>query len=146
MTFINNPLNDPWHNPHPVSPWSHITKKPVHASLSFLLTLLTLAVIYLQLSAQFISVMQILFMPAPSLCCFMFVIILFQDAHEQIEQYKPQSAVWLIFWCHHDFFTDTAFLGHTVAGLPPSKASLPEGIWNGAVVGKSPLCRLLLPL
>ena len=37
-----------------------LLRKPVHASLSFLLTLLALAALYLQLSAEFIAVMQVL--------------------------------------------------------------------------------------
>src|SRR5581483_9485736 len=66
-------------------------KKPVHACLSFLFSLLILAGIYLQLSAEFIAVMQILVYAGAILVIFMFVIILFQDAHEQIEKFKAQN-------------------------------------------------------
>lgn len=66
-------------------------KKPVHSSLSFLFSLLMLAALYLQLSADFIAVMQILVYAGAILVIFMFVIVLFQDAHAQIDQYKPLS-------------------------------------------------------
>ena len=59
-------------------PWeSLLAKQPVHASLSFLLTLLSLSSLYLQLSAQFIAVMQILVYAGAILVLFMFVIVLF---------------------------------------------------------------------
>lgn len=68
--------------------------KPVHACLSFLLSLLCLAALYLQLSAEFIAVMQVLVYAGAILVIFMFVIILFQDAHIMIDKkpaksYKP---------------------------------------------------------
>lgn len=66
-------------------------KKPVHSSLSFLFSLLMLAGLYLQLSADFIAVMQILVYAGAILVIFMFVIVLFQDAHAQIDQYKSLS-------------------------------------------------------
>lgn len=68
-----------------------LVKKPVYACLSFLVTLFTLAVIYLKLSAQFIAVMQILVYAGAILVIFMFVIILFQDAYLQIEKIKGKS-------------------------------------------------------
>lgn len=71
-------------------------KKPVHACLSFLLTLLGLASYYFLLSADFIGVMQILVYAGAILVLFIFVIVLFQDAHQQIVNVKPQSSAWLI--------------------------------------------------
>jgi NADH-quinone oxidoreductase subunit J len=62
-----------------------LTKQPVHACLFFLVTLLTLAVLYFKLSAQFIAVMQIIVYAGAILVLFMFVIVLFQDAHRQLE-------------------------------------------------------------
>lgn len=69
-----------------------VVRKPVHASLSFLATLLLLAVYYLQLSAQFIAVSQVLVYAGAILVIFMFVIILFQDAHQKIDLYPPNSS------------------------------------------------------
>lgn len=68
-----------------------LAKKPVHACLSFLVTLLSLATLYLQLSAEFIAMMQILVYAGAILVIFMIVIILFQDAHQQLEKFKAQS-------------------------------------------------------
>lgn len=73
-----------------------LAQKPVHASLSFLLTLLALAGLYLELSAEFISVMQVLVYAGAILVIFIFVIVLFQDAHEQMKELKAQSKLLLL--------------------------------------------------
>lgn len=73
-----------------------LAAKPVHASLSFLLSLVALAALYLQLSAQFIAAMQILVYAGAILVIFIFVIVLFQDAHEELSKYKPQSTFLLL--------------------------------------------------
>lgn len=65
--------------------------KPIYASLSFLLSLIVLASFYLQLSAEFIAVMQVLVYAGAILVIFVFVIVLFQDAHQEIMRTKPRS-------------------------------------------------------
>jgi NADH-quinone oxidoreductase subunit J len=72
-------------------------KNPVHSCICFLLTLLLLASLYLQLSAEFIAVMQILVYAGAILVIFMFVIVLFQDAHAQISHYPPKSRLSLLY-------------------------------------------------
>lgn len=72
-------------------------KKPVHASLAFLMTLLLLAMTYIELTAEFIGIMQVLVYAGAILIIFMFVVILFQDAHEKISQYKPRANQALLF-------------------------------------------------
>ncbi|MBS0634734.1 MAG: NADH-quinone oxidoreductase subunit J [Verrucomicrobia bacterium] len=73
-------------------------KKPVHSCLSFLLTLFGLAALFLELSAPFIAVMQILVYAGAILVIFMFVIVLFQDAYLAIEEYKASvRRGWLLF-------------------------------------------------
>lgn len=68
-----------------------VAKRPIYASLSFLLSLIILASIYLQLSAEFIAVMQILVYAGAILVIFIFVIVLFQDAYQQIDRYPSKS-------------------------------------------------------
>lgn len=114
-----------------------LAKKPVHASLSFLLTLLTLATIFLQLYAQFISVMQILVYAGAILVLFMFVIILFQDAHEQIEKLKAKSAYFLLTAAITGFFATFIFLGIRFLSFPTSNASLPEAYGTVQSLGKT---------
>ena len=58
-----------------------LAKKPVYSALSFLLTLILLAIQFLELSANFIAVMQVIVYAGAILVMFMFVIVLFQDAH-----------------------------------------------------------------
>lgn len=122
-----------------------LAKKPVHASLSFLLTLMTLATIYLQLSAQFISVMQILVYAGAILVLFMFVIILFQDAHEQIGKLQPQSSIILLTAATSAFLLTLMFLGTRFIGLPPSRATLPDGYGTVQSLGKALYVDFFLP-
>lgn len=67
------------------------TKKPVHSCLYFLFSLFMLASIYLQLSAEFIAVMQVLVYAGAILVIFMFVMMLFQDAHHKIAEIQAKS-------------------------------------------------------
>jgi len=97
-----------------------LLRKPVHASLSFLLTLLTLATLYLQLSAEFIAVMQILVYAGAILVIFMFVIVLFQDAHQQISSYPSKSYFPLLLVAGLSLFGAFVFLGEHLIGMKPS--------------------------
>lgn len=69
-----------------------LLRQPVHACLSFLLSLLLLSSIYVTLSAEFIGVMQILVYAGAILVLFMFVIVLFQDAHQEVHKMMPRSS------------------------------------------------------
>lgn len=121
------------------------SNKPVHACLSFLLTLLTLSVYYLQLSAHFIAVMQILVYAGAILVIFMFVIILFQDAHENISQTKAQSPVLLIASAAGAFVAVILFLARQLVGGVPSKAGLPEGYGTVQSLGELLYVDFFLP-
>ncbi len=88
-----------------------MARQPVHAALSFLLTLLTLALYYVQLQAPFIAVMQILVYAGAVLVIFLFVIILFQDAHDKIAQLASKSHPILIFFTLGIFMCAFIFLG-----------------------------------
>jgi NADH-quinone oxidoreductase subunit J len=65
-------------------------RNTVHACLSFLGTLLTLAAFYAELKAPFIAMSQVLIYAGAILVLFMFVIILFQDAHHSIADYRSK--------------------------------------------------------
>lgn len=112
-----------------------VTRKPVHASLFFLLTLLMLAGLYLQLSAQFIAVMQILIYAGAILVIFMFVIVLFQDAHHQIAQFKANSALMFLSIAAAALVLAFGWLGLQLIGLTPSKASLPADFGTAEELG-----------
>jgi NADH-quinone oxidoreductase subunit J len=104
-----------------------LLRKPVHASLSFLLTLLTLSVLYLVFSAQFISVIQILVYAGAILVIFMFVIVLFQDAHQQIDRFKPNCMPFFLFIAANAFLLTLLILGSRFTGIWSAKKQLPEG-------------------
>lgn len=114
-----------------------IAKKPIYSSLSFLLTLMTLATIFLQLSAQFIAVMQILVYAGAILVIFMFVIILFQDVHEQIEQYKPICSPYLLIFAGSAFVTLLLVLAYVSEWLYPPQKPLPYGFGSAEELGKT---------
>ena len=113
-----------------------LLRKPVQASLSFMLTLLTLAALYLQLSANFIAVMQVLVYAGAILVLFMFVIILFQDAHEQISHLKAKSFPLLLALTALSFVGLLGLLGSKLLGITPA-AALPEGFGTVESLGKT---------
>lgn len=112
-------------------------KKPVHASLSFLLTLLMLAALYLQLSAGFIAVMQVLVYAGAIMVLFMYVIVLFQDAYQQIAKFEAQSSPNLIMIAGTAFVLALLFLGQRVLSLPPSSKPLPDDFGTVEALGRA---------
>lgn len=114
-----------------------MAQKPVHSSLAFLLTLLTLATLYLELSAQFIAVMQVLVYAGAILVLFIFVIMLFQDAYNQIYHIKGKSIPLFLFVAAGTFIISLVILGRQFVGLPPVKEQLPEGYGTVEALGKA---------
>lgn len=112
-------------------------QKPVHASLSFLLVLFTLSIFYIQLSAQFIGVMQLLIYAGAILVIFMFVIILFQDAHAQIANFSPQSLPSLILTAAFVFVATFALLATRFFNHVPNRKDLPDGFGTVQALGKA---------
>ncbi len=95
-----------------------LAKKPVHSCLSFLLTLLSLAALFLRLEAPFIAVMQVLVYAGAILVIFMFVIVLFQDAYLAIEEYKAKvHPLWLGF-AGASFLTTLSIIGIELTKTP----------------------------
>ena len=103
-----------------------LAPKPVQASLSFLLTLMTLAALYLQLSAEFIAIMQVLVYAGAILVLFMFVIILFQDAHQQMDKIKAKSEFMLLFGAAAAFLLLMLIWGHRLLGLSKALPNAPH--------------------
>jgi NADH-quinone oxidoreductase subunit J len=114
-----------------------IAQKPVHASLSFLMTLILLAVFYLRLSAPFIAVMQVLVYAGAILVIFMFVIILFQDAHQQLSLLKPKiSPVWLSL-AALTFLLSLILLGKQLVHFELPKHALPANFGEIHSIGET---------
>jgi NADH-quinone oxidoreductase subunit J len=114
-----------------------LVRKPVHASLCFLLTLLMLAALYLQLSASFIAVMQVLVYAGAILVIFMFVIILFQDAHQQIDRFPVKSSWLLLFAAASTFLLSLGIFGERLLGFTSSTEELPEGFGTVQSIGEA---------
>lgn len=111
--------------------------RPVQSCLSFLLTLMLLAAVYLQLSAEFIAVMQILIYAGAILVLFMFVIVLFQDAHEQIDNFKAKSASFLILSAAISFILLLGIWGSRLLGLPRAQTVPQENFGMVEYLGKA---------
>lgn len=122
-----------------------LARKPVHSSLFFLLTLLSLASLYLQLSAQFIAVMQVLVYAGAILVLFMFVIVLFQDAYEQISVVEAQSMPLFLFAAAGTFLLALIFLGTQFVGLSATKGKLPEGYGTVQALGEALYINFFFP-
>lgn len=114
-----------------------LARNPVHASLSFLLTLLALASLYLQLSAQFIGVMQVLVYAGAIMVIFIFVIVLFQDAHQNIAKFKPNSSQLFLMTAAVCFLATMIFMGRQFVGLTASNANLPAGFGTVESLGRA---------
>lgn len=116
-----------------------LAPKPVHACLSFLLTLMILALFYLQLSASFIGVMQILVYAGAILVTFMFVMVLFQDAHYQIDKNPAQSSPMLLFVAAATVVLALLTFGWAEIDLPVAmaKASRPMPFGSVEELGKA---------
>lgn len=110
-------------------------KKPVHSSLSFLLTLLLLAALYLQLYADFIAVMQVLVYAGAILVIFMFVIVLFQDAYLKISKDKSKSSPMLLFISGSAMILSLIFLCIGIIHLGSSTTSLQKGFGSVEALG-----------
>ena len=114
-----------------------LVKKPVHGCLCFLLTLLMLSGLYLQLSAQFIAVMQVLVYAGAILVIFMFVIVLFQDAYLQIDRNPPQSSPLFLGLSGAAFMLAIVFFGRKLIGFTAAPKEAPEGFGTVQALGKA---------
>jgi NADH-quinone oxidoreductase subunit J len=112
-------------------------RKPIYASLSFLLSLLVIAAFFLQLHAEFLAVMQILIYAGAILVIFIFVIVLFQDAHQQIERYEPKSQPQFLLISAIAFVVTLLFFGAQLIHLPNFQRSLPEGFGQAQGIGQA---------
>jgi len=113
-----------------------LAKKPIYASLSFLITLLTLAGLYLVLSAEFIAVMQVLVYAGAILVIFIFVIVLFQDAHQQISLYPTKSNSWLLVIAAVGLVGAFVLFGKRLEGLTPIKREISADFGDVEPLGK----------
>lgn len=113
-----------------------LAKKPVYSSLFFLLTLMTLAVTYLQLSASFISVMQIIVYAGAILVIFMFVIVLFQDAYLHIEDYQSKSYSPFLYFSAAAFVFTLILIARHFVNLQPIQRTLPDDYGTVQSLGK----------
>lgn len=112
-------------------------RKPVYSALSFLLTLLTLATYYLQFSTEFIAVIQILVYAGAILVIFMFVIILFQDAHQQLSQTKPKSNSFFLYFSLIAFLLSLVFIGLQFIGISSELREMNTTFGTAQSLGKT---------
>lgn len=113
-----------------------LLRKPIYASLSFLATLLVLAAFYLQLEAPFMAVMQIIVYAGAILVIFMFVIVLFQDAHEQIKRFAANSSLPFLIAAGLSFLVATFYFASQLIGLGEAVTTLPKDYGTVQLIGQ----------
>jgi NADH-quinone oxidoreductase subunit J len=111
-------------------------RKPVYASLCFLLTLLASSALFFELRAEIIGVLQLLVYGGATLVVFMFVIVLFQDAHHHIQEALPQSKPLLLSVACILFLGSLLLLGAGFIGFIPEEGELIEGFGQMQTLGK----------
>ncbi len=122
-----------------------LLRKPIHASLSFLFSLLLLAAFYLQLSAEFIAIMQILVYAGAILVIFVFVIVLFQDAHQQIMRLQSKSHPPLLLLASIALIVALGFLGSQFIELNYPPIHLPEDFGKARGIGQDLYLKFFFP-
>lgn len=122
-----------------------LSSKPLYSSLSFLLSLILMAAFYLQLSAEFIAVMQILVYAGAILVIFVFVMVLFQDAHQQIADYASKIHPQLLLLAGVSFVVVITFLGWQLIPLTHSMENLPEGFGSAEGIGHALYLNFFFP-
>ncbi len=114
-----------------------VSKRPIYASLSFLLSLIVLATIYSELSAEFTAVMQILVYAGAILVIFVFVIVLFQDAHLKIGEYESKNNPLLLALAIGTFLMTLIFFAKRFIEHVPKKAELVEEFGSAQGLGQA---------
>lgn len=114
-----------------------LAHKPVHSCIYFLLALIALAGLYLQLSAEFIAVMQVLVYAGAILVIFMFVVVLFQDAYLQINLFKSNSSPVLLYLAGIAIVTAFIFTGIRLLGITSSNKAVAEGFGMVESLGRA---------
>ena len=122
-----------------------IAQRPIYASLSFLLSLIALAATYSELSAEFIAVMQILVYAGAILVIFVFVIVLFQDAHLKIGQYKAKSKPELLAIAITIFLAAFIFFARRFINHVPERAPLTEDFGSAQGLGEALYLNFFFP-
>ncbi len=114
-----------------------IAKKPMYSCLAFLFTLILLASLFIALSAEFIGIMQILVYAGTILVIFVFVVVLFQDAYQQIEKYESQSQPILLWGAVSLLLLALFFSAMRWGILPLTPIDSPAGFGTAQNLGKA---------
>jgi NADH-quinone oxidoreductase subunit J len=122
-----------------------LLRKPIYACLSFLLSLVLIASLYLHLSAEFIAVMQILVYAGAILVIFVFVIVLFQDAHQQMVRFQPKSKPHLLLLAAMTFIFTFAFFGAHIIPFASFGQNLPNGFGSVEGLGRAIYLEFFFP-
>ena len=120
-------------------------RKPVYASLSFLLAVLALSALFFQLHAEVIGAMQLLVYGGATLVVFMFIIVLFQDAHKKIDNTQGQSYPFLLGLAAALFVVMILLFGISLSNLIPREQELVVGFGLAKPLGLELYSSYFLP-
>jgi len=119
------------------------SRRPVHSALAFLVTLLSLAVLFLLRSAQFVAVIQIIIYAGAILVLFLFVIMLLHAQSGEGPQLKLRFQRPLAIWLALLLFGGLSYL---LISSPLSAAQpVPAGMGTVQAVGGTLFAHFLLP-
>ncbi len=118
------------------------SRRPVHSALALLLVLLSLAVDYLLLDAQFIAVIQVLVYAGAIVVLFVFIIMLLRAQSHEGE--RPGAGLPLPLAAVLTALFSLGLLG-ILARAPAPAAAVPEGFGTIQTVGRALFSRFLLP-
>jgi len=118
-------------------------RNPVYSALSLVVTLLSLAGLYLLLHGEFLAVIQVLTYAGAILVLFIFIIMLLNLKEEDLWEKGPGTfgKVLLMLTAVVGFVS----LGFVMRWVPTQEQGLPEGFGSVASVGGEIFTRYVLP-
>lgn len=121
------------------------TRTPVYASLSFLLAVLSMSALFFQLQAEVIGMMQLLVYGGATMVVFMFIIVLFQDAHKHINDFLPQSYPLLLCSACVAFVAMVFVLCNALKGLVQHEREIADGFGYAKPLGEELYTKYFFP-
>ena len=112
-------------------------RNPVYSALALLIMFFHVAGLYVTLHAEFLAAVQIVVYAGAILVIFVFVIVLFQDAHEQLAKFAAKSKPFLLYLAAGLFLLTLLFLAGRLMNLELIKADLPPHYGSVQALGEA---------
>ncbi|MFY9613863.1 MAG: NADH-quinone oxidoreductase subunit J [Candidatus Dormiibacterota bacterium] len=111
-----------------------VSRRPLYAALSLVLNMLSLALLFLLLSAQFLAAAQVIVYAGAVMVLFVFVITLLNPAREDSPSREPiQVGVAIFLGASFTLLASIAFLASKAPGRFPDEAAATGGAALGSI-------------